>query len=56
MSKRVIVTGSAGFIGFHTAMRLLREGYAVVGIDNGFGAAIAIIRMMNARVSERSDV
>ena len=34
MSKRVIVTGSAGFIGFHTAMRLLREGYAVVGIDN----------------------
>jgi UDP-glucuronate 4-epimerase len=32
--KTVIVTGSAGFIGFHTAMRLLREGYAVVGIDN----------------------
>jgi hypothetical protein len=32
------------------------SGLTVVGIDNGFGAAIAIIRMMNARVSERSDV
>ncbi len=32
------------------------SGLTVVGIDNGFGAAIAIIRMLNARVSERSDV
>lgn len=30
----VLVTGSAGFIGFHTAARLLREGKAVVGFDN----------------------
>lgn len=33
MSK-VLVTGSAGFIGFHTSLRLLREGHEVVGIDN----------------------
>jgi len=32
------------------------SGLSVVGIDNGFGAGIAIIRMLNARVSERSDV
>ena len=32
------------------------SGLTVVGIDNGFGAAIAILRMLNARVSERSDV
>lgn len=30
---RVLVTGSAGFIGFHVARRLLSEGHAVVGVD-----------------------
>lgn len=31
---RVLVTGIAGFIGFHVAKRLLTEGHTVVGIDN----------------------
>ncbi len=30
----ILVTGSAGFIGFHLSQVLLKEGYAVVGIDN----------------------
>lgn len=30
---RILVTGSAGFIGFHMARRLLDEGHDVVGID-----------------------
>lgn len=30
----VLVTGAAGFIGFHTIQRLCREGQEVVGIDN----------------------
>lgn len=30
----VLVTGTAGFIGFHVARRLLAEGYEVVGFDN----------------------
>lgn len=36
MSNResVVVTGCAGFIGYHIAARLLREGIAVIGIDN----------------------
>jgi UDP-glucuronate 4-epimerase len=29
-----LVTGCAGFIGFHVTQRLLAEGYSVVGIDN----------------------
>ena len=34
MSKTIIVTGSAGFIGSHLSKRLLKEGHQVVGIDN----------------------
>ncbi len=30
---KVLVTGTAGFIGFHLAGRLLQEGYTVVGLD-----------------------
>ncbi len=32
--SRVIVTGAAGFIGFHLSKRLLESGVQVVGIDN----------------------
>ena len=30
----ILVTGAAGFIGFHLANRLCKEGYRVVGLDN----------------------
>ena len=30
----VLVTGAAGFIGFHLSKRLVAEGHTVVGIDN----------------------
>lgn len=30
----ILVTGSAGFIGFHVAKRLLEEGNTVIGLDN----------------------
>jgi UDP-glucuronate 4-epimerase len=32
--KNVLVTGAAGFIGFHLSKRLLENGAAVVGLDN----------------------
>ena len=31
--RTVLITGSAGFIGFHLAQLLLGEGYRVVGYD-----------------------
>lgn len=32
--KKILVTGAAGFIGFHLAKRLLSAGWNVVGLDN----------------------
>ncbi len=35
MNKKIfIITGSAGFIGFHLSLKLLKNGYQVIGIDN----------------------
>ena len=34
MGRKILVTGAAGFIGFHLAVKLLREGNEVVGLDN----------------------
>lgn len=31
---KVLITGAAGFIGYHTADRLLREGHEIVGVDS----------------------
>ncbi len=33
-SKKILVTGTAGFIGFHLAKKLLERGDEVVGLDN----------------------
>ena len=34
MTKSILITGSAGFIGFHLAQRLLNAGWQVFGMDN----------------------
>jgi len=31
---RVLITGAAGFIGMHTTLRFLKEGFDVIGLDN----------------------
>ena len=32
--KKILVTGAAGFIGFHVCLRLLRDGQVVHGLDS----------------------
>ncbi len=32
--KKILVTGCAGFIGFHLSRRLLQDGHRVIGLDN----------------------
>ena len=34
MTKSVLITGAAGFLGSHLCDRFLREGYQVIGMDN----------------------
>lgn len=34
MSKRVLITGGAGFLGSHLCDRFIREGYKVIAMDN----------------------
>lgn len=34
MKEKVLVTGAAGFIGFHLSQLLMKQGYQVIGIDN----------------------
>lgn len=34
MKKKILVTGSVGFIGFHLVQKLVNEGYDVFGLDN----------------------
>jgi len=32
--KKILIAGSAGFIGFNFALKLLKKNYEVIGIDN----------------------
>ena len=34
MPHKILVTGAAGFIGFHLCKQLLASGYEVIGLDN----------------------
>jgi UDP-glucuronate 4-epimerase len=51
--KKVLVTGTAGFIGFHLARRLLSEGYDVIGLDNV--NSYYDVRLKQARLAELAD-
>lgn len=46
---RILVTGAAGFIGFHVARRLLKDGHDVVGLDSV--NHYYDVRIKNARLS-----
>ncbi len=34
MQQKILITGAAGFIGFHLCQKLLQQGYSVIGLDN----------------------
>lgn len=32
--ETILLTGAAGFVGYHTALKLIDMGHEVIGIDN----------------------
>jgi UDP-glucuronate 4-epimerase len=48
--KPVLVTGAAGFIGYHLSERLMREGRSVIGLDNM--SDYYSVELKQARVAE----
>lgn len=54
---KILVTGSAGFIGFHFVNKLLKEGISVVGIDNinnYYQTDLKFARLIEAGISKES--
>src|SRR5579862_4972811 len=51
--EKFLVTGSAGFIGFHVAKRLLQDGRQVLGLDNL--SDYYDVRLKRARLARLAD-
>jgi UDP-glucose 4-epimerase len=43
MKKKIIVTGGTGYIGSHTAVELIEDGYDVILIDNLFNSEAVVV-------------
>lgn len=56
MSKKVLVTGAAGFIGFHTALHLKEKGDQVVGLDNFNDYYDPQLKEMRAEMLEKKGI
>ncbi len=52
---KLLVTGAAGFIGFHTAKRLLERGHDVVGLDNLNAYYDPALKAARLGILERAD-
>ena len=44
MARRVLVTGGAGYIGSHTVLQLLLEGFSVVVVDNLDNSSVVAVQ------------
>lgn len=53
MSKKILVTGGAGYIGSHTVTLLLDKGYQVIIIDNFSNSDKSVINRIN-KISKKS--
>ena len=50
---RYLVTGAAGFLGYHLSARLLRDGHQVIGLDNFHSGTEANIQALSAQAGFR---
>ena len=50
---RYLVTGAAGFLGYHLSTRLLRDGHQVIGLDNFHSGTEANVQALSAHTGFR---
>lgn len=50
---RYLVTGAAGFLGYHLSTRLLRDGHQVIGLDNFHSGTEANVQALSAHAGFR---
>ena len=43
MKKKILVTGGTGYIGSHTAVELIKEGFDVIIIDNLYNSEAEVV-------------
>ena len=43
MSKKVLVTGGTGYIGSHTLVDLVENGYEVISVDNNSRSTVGML-------------
>lgn len=53
--SRILVTGGAGYIGSHTTVELMQQGYKVVIVDNLSNSNIEVLDGIQAIVGQRPD-
>ena len=52
MKKNILITGCAGFIGYHVTTKLIKNNYSVIGIDylnNYYDKKIKLSRLKELR-------
>lgn len=55
MNKRILVTGGCGFIGSHTVVELILNGYQVVVVDNLSNSSASVIDKIQKVTGKRPD-
>ena len=55
MAKRILVTGGAGYIGSHTVVELMQQGYEVVIVDNLSNSCIGVLDGIASIVGRRPE-
>jgi len=53
---KIFITGIAGFIGFHTALKMCQEGHQVIGMDNFNNYYDPFLKHSRARILEEKNI